>query len=150
MLTIGNAKLSKERLKAFQAGGIICVIQSDKVRRLWHGIGADRDLMAAEIVAEDGCRWVMGRVRVHKDDKMFGSADEKHAIALGIGSDVNDADEFTGGAVIVFGASLEVDGVVEIDAGMCDVDGLQRLIESVTNATGGRMSSVVIDKKIDK
>jgi len=144
-MTIGSAKLSNDRRKAFQLGGIICVVQSDKVRRVWHGVGNGRDLMAAEIVAEDGSRWVMGRVRVHKDDKMFDSDDEKHSIALGIGSEVKDADEIVM-KLIAAGAMMLKGEAVEIDAGMCNVEGLHKLIESITYATGGRMTSV--DRKL--
>jgi len=141
VLTVGSAKLSDERRKAFELGGIICVIQGDKVRRVWHGVGDGRDLMVAEILAEDGSRWVMGRVRVHKDDKMFDSNDEKHSIALGIGSEVEGADEIAM-KLIAAGAMMLGGDIVEFDAGLCGFDGLQKLIESITYATGGRMSSV--------
>jgi len=141
MLTVGSAKLSDERRRAFQTGGIICVIESDRVRRLWHGVGAGRDLMVAEILAEDGSRWIMGRIRVHRDDKLFDSDDEKYSIALGIGSDVKDADEVVM-KTIAAGAMMLGDNIVEFDTGLCDFAGLQKLLEDITYATGGQMASV--------
>lgn len=151
MITVGNVKITKDREKALEMGGIMCILEKDKVRKFWHGLGRGRDLMLVETVADDGVRWVMGRVRVHRDDKLVDSDDHKEIVQVAFGSDVDaNAIALCVDGVKALAVALGVEAIAEFDAGMCNVMEFQKLLKRVMDGTGGRMASGTLDPKTDE
>lgn len=146
MLTVGNVKLTKDREKALEVGGIICLLENDKVRTFWHGIGRGRDFMLVQSVDGDGVRWVMGRVRIHANEKLVDSDDHKEVIQVAFGSDVPDnAIALCVESVKGLAVTMGVEVVAEFDAKMCGPEEFHKLLKTVMNKTGGRMAEGTID-----
>ena len=149
MLKIGNVKPSPTRLKGFEDGGIMVFDAGDRVRRMWHGVGVARDLVACEVHASDGARWVMGRVRIHKDDKLLDSEDEKDCILLGIGPEITASlvAEVVGRAMASAVPRLGILRMDEVDTGLCDQYAFFRLLEQTLKAAGGDFATFTYDPR---
>ncbi len=85
MFKIGDAKICDERREVMNQGFILAMIPGDHIHRLWLGAGEGADLLMAHWSGQDGCQFVMGRVRIHKDDKTHDSKDEKQSTRLAFG-----------------------------------------------------------------
>lgn len=150
MLTVGKVTIKPNRQKAIESGGIICLMEHDKVRRFWHGIGRGCDFMLVESVTDDGTRWVMGRVRIHKDDKMWGSSDKKEVYQVAFASDVPDHVV----AACVKGVEaaakiLGIEAVTAIDTAMCNAEEFSAFLVSFTQKTDGQLSMISHEPKDD-
>ncbi|KKL64794.1 hypothetical protein LCGC14_2161460 [marine sediment metagenome] len=91
MMTICNPVICDERRGLIEHGGILAFVQTDHVVRFWLGDGQGVDYLAGEVRAQDGSRFLFGRIRYHQDDKIFGSEDHKVCSSLGAGPGLPDS-----------------------------------------------------------
>lgn len=89
----------KARIKGKEQGGIIVLLDGDKLHHLWCGwsdFGQGADLMIAHVESVDGEHHVMGRVRIQRDEHMWASADKKQCIHFATNNPNGDSVERIG------------------------------------------------------
>lgn len=89
MILLGSPTISPQRRRAFETGAIIAMLDGDRIDRLIFGTAAGADAMFVEYrIAEDDTRFLLGRYRIHQDDKLHESEDMKQVVQLAAGPEV--------------------------------------------------------------
>lgn len=81
------------RMDSFKQGAIIAQIQDDDPQWLWSSSGRGCDLLVIALRARNGHTWIMGRARLHRDEKLMGSQDEKVCLRVVLPKEIASDDE---------------------------------------------------------
>lgn len=83
MIVIGKRPtLSPRREALLRGGSIMTVLEKDRVVAVYAGSAPGVDAIFMQTVIENGVRLLMGRVRIHVDDKRFNSEDHKEVLRI--------------------------------------------------------------------
>lgn len=95
MIVVGFDKEWKpceDRDRMFSMGGIMAVLDDDVVDTIWAGRGEGRDFVMVRARGRDAT-YLMGRIRIHVDDKMHNSEDEKEVLQVAMDNELAAEDE---------------------------------------------------------
>lgn len=146
MIFISESKAAQKRLKRsaherWREGGIISVVDGDRLTRALIGGRSGCDLLFVQLTDAHGQVWVMGRVREHVDGEYFESKDEKFVVQVGIApkeAAMGAADHTVAGLKLAAQKLYAIADVEEVDAtGLVGSDGLLELIKRVEAAGMG-------------
>jgi len=90
VIAYGNVKICEERNALLAAGAVIALTRSDHVVRFWSGSGPAVSFLAAECRADDGTRFMFGRLRHHADESAasFDGRDRKSVSQFACGAEI--------------------------------------------------------------
>jgi len=140
--------MTPEERASARGSATICFMDGDELHCLWTGPGQSCSLLAVVIFDTTDQHWhLMGRVRVHLDDKLFDSQDKRHPIhflfppkdgaPMPVEEMISMADHVLRSAV---GRGYGITKVTQVRRKITDASELQGLLREVEQLDPGFMS----------